>query len=594
MQCIKWVLALFFCISIGYAQSGIPIPSLGSNRALEDLQEKLESANEEDIAYSYMAVARELNKEKDLVKAIMYYNKARDLYAKLKDKKKIATVEREIGKLYERLGNKELAMKSYESALVYANDSVTKAVNQNDIIRLGGSTPKEQTKALESNLKLLEGGEDKTAQVETRKQLAEAHLKEGNKEEAVKELLQAKEQTKQKEVITEIDKQISTIYIAEQQYDKAEQLSKELLEKAKRENNKKQEIEQLCELSTIAFAKKNKEEGLRLLNDAYELAMGTSQTLIAKDIVSELVKRYQEFQEREKGMALQANYLKRLDQLVLADSTLVSSKLFQVKEELITQLEKERGLNDQLINRTTTINYILIGFIVSVMIFLFFIYRTLFSIKKKNKQIALQSLRREMNPHFIFNSLNSVNQFIAQNNELEANKYLSSYSRLMRNVMENSNKDFVQLSTELEQLKEYLDLEHLRFSDKFDYQINVSEDIDEDFVLVPNMIIQPQLENAIWHGLRYKDTKGVLVLSVVKQDNKICIIVEDNGIGLTQSAALKTANQRDHKSRGVNNTVERIRLLNELYHTDITMDTQEKVLPETGVRVVISFTVKKE
>lgn len=587
MQYIKWVLILFFGASIGYAQVGVGtrIPTTGSEEALSELQAMLETASEEDVAMSYVAVAKELNRERDLAKAITYYTKAKDLYVKLKDKKRLTTVEREIGKLYERLGNKEMAIKSFESALQSATDSEAKAVNENDLKRLGASSPKEQTKVMENNLAIFEKADDKPAQVETLKQIAEINLKEGKKEEAIQQLKQAKEKAVEPEATTEIEKQISTIYVEEQQYDEALALSLSLLEKSRQGKNIKEEVVQLRQLSHIAFLQKNKEAGFKYLTEAYQLALSTNQTLQAKEIVSELTARYQEYQEVDKALALQSSFLKQLDQLVLADSTLVSSKLFHVKEELINQLEKERGLKDELLSRTTAINYILIGFIATILVFMVFIYRTLFSIKRKNKQIALQSLRREMNPHFIFNSLNSVNQFIAQNNELEANKYLSSYSRLMRNVMENSNKDFVQLSTELEQLTEYLDLEHLRFSDKFDYTISVAEDIDEDAVLVPNMLIQPQLENAIWHGLRYKESKGLLSLSVSRQGKKLVIVIEDNGIGLTQSNALKTANQREHKSRGVNNTTERIKLLNELYKANISMEIREREAPEMGVRV---------
>ena len=121
-----------------------------------------------------------------------------------------------------------------------------------------------------------------------------------------------------------------------------------------------------------------------------------------------------------------------------------------------------------------------------------------------------------MNPHFVFNSLNSINNYIAQNDELAANKYLSAYSNLMRSTMENSNKDFISLSTELELLKRYLDLEQLRFSDKFSYTISVDENIDCDTIEIPNMLIQPQVENAIWHGLMQKVDRGKLA---IKQPN---------------------------------------------------------------------------
>jgi LytS/YehU family sensor histidine kinase len=219
------------------------------------------------------------------------------------------------------------------------------------------------------------------------------------------------------------------------------------------------------------------------------------------------------------------------------------------------------------------------------------IAKALFAIKKKNKKIALQSLRREMNPHFIFNSLNSVNQFISENNELEANKYLTSYSNLMRTTMENSNKDFIVLSLEIEQLTKYLKLEHLRFLDKFDFEILVDENLDAETTLIPNMILQPNLENAIWHGLRYLDNIGFLHLKFALDNKKIIITIDDNGIGLTKSQELKTFNQMSHKSVGLDNTKQRISLLNDLFKTEISFEIKEKKLPETGTIVEIIFPI---
>lgn len=216
-------------------------------------------------------------------------------------------------------------------------------------------------------------------------------------------------------------------------------------------------------------------------------------------------------------------FLADLEGLIEADSTLVDTRIFRVTEEKIARLEKEKDLKDELIREKNTFNYVLIFSLSLLLLLLFLIVKSLYSIKNKNRKIALQSLRREMNPHFIFNSLNSVNQFIAQNNELEANKYLSSYSRLMRSTMENSNKDFIPLGKELALLKEYLALEQLRFSDKFTYRIDVDEDLDVDTCLVPNMLIQPQLENAVWHGLRYKPEKGLLQVSFRKENDRLDI-----------------------------------------------------------------------
>ena len=182
-----------------------------------------------------------------------------------------------------------------------------------------------------------------------------------------------------------------------------------------------------------------------------------------------------------------------------------------------------------------------------------------------------------MNPHFIFNSLNSVNQFIAQNKEREANKYLTSYSSLMRNMMESSSKDFIPLQHEIDHLQKYLELEHLRFSNQFDFVVDVEESIDTDAILAPNMLIQPHLENAIWHGLRYKETKGLLILSIKNKTSFIEITIDDNGIGIEKSNAIKTQNQKIHQSIGLQNIKERIKLLNDLYKVDISFAVINKV-----------------
>lgn len=157
--------------------------------------------------------------------------------------------------------------------------------------------------------------------------------------------------------------------------------------------------------------------------------------------------------------------------------------------------------------------------------------------------------------------------------------------------MENSNKDFISLDNEISNMKKYLELEHLRFKDKFDYNITVDENLDHERVLLPNMIIQPHLENAIWHGLRYKDEKGLLKLDFSRAGKNIIITIDDNGIGLTKSSELKTENQKIHQSRGITNTTERIALLNDLYKTQITFAIKEKTGPESGTVVQIIFPV---
>jgi len=157
--------------------------------------------------------------------------------------------------------------------------------------------------------------------------------------------------------------------------------------------------------------------------------------------------------------------------------------------------------------------------------------------------------------------------------------------------MENSNKDFVTLGNEIDNLTKYLELEHLRFKDKFDFIIKVDERLDPDTIWIPNMIIQPHLENAIWHGLRYKEEKGLLKMDFSLTGERIIITIDDDGIGFTRSSELKTNNQKVHNSRGLTNTRERITLLNELHKTKIAFSISEKNAPDTGTVVQIALPV---
>lgn len=204
-----------------------------------------------------------------------------------------------------------------------------------------------------------------------------------------------------------------------------------------------------------------------------------------------------------------------------------------------------------------------------------FIYRSAQLSKKANQMLALKSLRSQMNPHFIFNALNSVNHFIAQQDERTANRFLSEFSLLMRLVLEYSQEDFVTLQKEQEMLTLYMKLEHYRFRDKFDYEIHIDESINAEAVLVPPMLIQPYIENAVWHGLRYRDSVGFLKMTMEQHDSKLIVTIADNGIGRQKSAELKTENQKKHKSTGLKNIKERLEILNRVYKTHYSVEVSD-------------------
>lgn len=567
-----------------------------SKSAIYDLSNSMKKStvSDDEVAAGYEKLAKELASEGKYDKAEEYLLRAKKLYKKLKNKDKVAAVDREIAKMQEAQNKIDQAIVSYESAgrVAAASESYQtyQAINVNDAERLRNTTnPKIQSELIQENLALFDKVADPEEKAVAYQQLAQSAVAQNKPDSAISSLNKALENTKQKSQAVAINKELADIYVQNRNYDKAIEVNKKVLEDVKDNQDIRTEIKQLQALSDTYFQSNRGEEGIESLRKAYDLAMDDGHTLEAKSSARMLAEQYIKRKQPKKALELYDDFLERLEPLIKSDSSLVDAKMFQIHEERISQLERERELKDELIERKNVLNYVLLAFVVLILIFLGFIAKTLYSIKKKNKQIALQSLRREMNPHFIFNSLNSVNQFIAQNNELEANKYLSSYSKLMRNIMENSNKDFIRLSTELEQLKEYLDLEYMRFHDKFTFEIDIDNTLDTDALYVPNMLIQPHLENAIWHGLRYKETKGLLSLTIKPDKDKLIVIVEDNGIGMKRSKELKTKHQRSHNSRGMSNTTERINLLNDLYNCDITIDITDKTGEDKGVIVIFHF-----
>lgn len=592
---IRYILILFLILisAPGWAQQ----PKSASKQSRENIRiQEVSKAIEEgksdmEVAESYEKLAKELSEKGEYAKAEDYLTRAKQIYQVRREKEKLAAVERELAKVQEAQDKRYDAFLNFGSAQANTSNKKMQQINSNDMYRVQNyNNPAVQSGYIQQNILLAEELDSKDDKVLAYRQMAQVNKDMDNAPEAIRNLEKALVTVQgQPEASMQIRQDIASTYASDNQIGKAIEINKDLVAEAKETNNPKAEIKQLQALSENYLEANKLTEGVSALQQAYSLAIDNGQTIEAKNSLELLVEQYQRMRQPQKALDAYSDFMKKLEGLVKNDSTLLDERFFHVQEEKILRLEKERALKDELISRTNRFNYVLLIAIVLILISLVFIAKALYSIKKKNKRIALQSLRREMNPHFIFNSLNSVNQFIAQNNELEANKYLSSYSKLMRNIMETSNKDFIPLATEMEQMKEYLDLEYMRFHDKFTYKMEIDNSLDADSLFIPNMLIQPQLENAIWHGLRYKDSMGLLTLTVKPDGNHLKVVIEDNGIGLTKSKELKTKHQKEHRSRGLNNTQERINLLNSLYHTDISISITEKEGTESGVIVRLLF-----
>lgn len=183
--------------------------------------------------------------------------------------------------------------------------------------------------------------------------------------------------------------------------------------------------------------------------------------------------------------------------------------------------------------------------------------------KQKATESRLQSLRLQMNPHFLFNALNSIQQMILANEEMVATKYLSRFSKLLRSILIHSDKESISLREELDILKLYVELESVRFKEAFTYTIECDEDIDTDEVKIPTLLIQPFVENAIWHGLMHKEGMRQLKISFTDKDDHVQCIIEDNGIGRKAAREMKITSGQDkkHTSKGIEVSLERLKAM---------------------------------
>ncbi len=196
-----------------------------------------------------------------------------------------------------------------------------------------------------------------------------------------------------------------------------------------------------------------------------------------------------------------------------------------------------------------------------------------------------KSMNASMNRHFIFNSLNSIQYFINKHDKLSTNKYLTNFAQLIRKNLDSATAvgNVISLEEELDRLKLYLSLESMRFKDRFDYEINVGENIDVESIMIPPMIMQPFVENSIIHGiLPREDVKGLIKIDVFIKEDYLHISINDNGIGFQESLKSKKFNDGDHRSQGMEITSKRIELIQKNSPNDISLEGPDEIIGNDG------------
>ena len=374
-------------------------------------------------------------------------------------------------------------------------------------------------------------------------------------------------------------------------------------------NDRRQINRTLIDLAKTYEALHRNDSAIYYARQGLAMALQTKAKPLIRDGYEVLYNVYDGLQ-RDSAYLYYKTYI-RQKEAVMNDQTRGKLAAFNY-EHKIEILGKEKQLQQQQLVQTSEQRKLLLFGIAGILLFGFIIIRNFF-LKRKNEinrrrlaeqelllqrseaertksalqqkasELEMQALRAQMNPHFIFNSLNSINRFILHNDKFQASEYLTKFSKLVRLILQNSQNILIPLQNELEALELYLELEALRFNHHFDYKIKVEKDLDAFVVKVPPLIIQPYAENAIWHGLMHKEEKGRLEIEIVQQEEKLLCRIADNGIGRKKAMELKSRSASIHKSMGMRITADRIAILQQKNQLDSYFTVNDLILPDGSV-----------
>ncbi len=318
------------------------------------------------------------------------------------------------------------------------------------------------------------------------------------------------------------------------------------------------------------------------------------QILEADKILSELYSYMQKTELALEHMRESMAYKDSITKEVSRQNSEAMDVLFRAEkqEREIVILKQKAQLDALQISRQKFLIIGIASFVLAIAVIILFFYRQRL-LKEKLSQMSLEQklLRTQLNPHFVFNSLAAVQNYILHNDKIAASDYLVNFSRLMRNILMGSGSDFIPLENELEILNDYLKLQQLRFQNKFDYRFEISNNIEPQTCMVPPMLVQPFVENSIEHGIRGIDRQGLIIIRFNREQNLLLIEVEDNGIGLQEHSSEKQ--KSNHVSMATKITKQRMQNLQSITKRTCKLEILDKIthksLPGVLIRIQIPF-----
>lgn len=565
-------------------------------------------------AYSYLALNFMSNNAKD--SALYYSNKSINFARRGKDKAVLARAFNYQAKVYDFFGQIELSVAKNIISLQLAEEvqniwlmsKLTREIGQEQKIILnlndaekyfkqslnyarqihdrrqmalalsnlaGVNLERDQLKSAIENanlsIKYLTELNDYNGLGETHNILGMVYKKQGQFDLASSNFNQALvfyESTSNKEKIAGVYHNVGTIFKEQKKYSNALNYLNRSIEIRKQYGAKNQIYHTYRTIADLYKEINNPGKSLEYM-ELYINYLDSNTTIQAATKIAELSESYRS-EQRERLINAQADSLRR-----------------QQQEKILTSTKLE---NSQLRNNFQM--YIIIAFLIIIVLAVIIIFYRWNHAKimqqQREAEMSQTLLRAQMNPHFVFNAMSVIQSYIFENDTVNSSKFLVNFSRLMRLILENSPKEFIPISTEVEILNKYLEMQKLRFQDRFQFEINTDEILYDENALIPPMITQPFIENAIEHGQLHTIEGGFIKVSFTKENGMLVISIIDNGIGRKKSKLNKKSSA--HKSMAMDITSERIKNLNKKSKSEgkLIVEDFDKSL-ETGTKVVISL-----
>ncbi len=520
--------------------------------------------NEEALLYNYIDLGLLYDKKQEYLKAIKILQKAVTYQKKKGTNLELASTYNYIAKIYVSLGDVKAAKKYLDSARFLTE-------------KLPASRVLESTYQLYVSMFKASRKKQVLKQYESKVEQIRKELNQQEKERLYKERLQLT-------VIQKAEKQIQDL-LRYQQITELEYYTLDLEHQSREKEfellQKQKKLEQLNLEKEIILKQKVKKDLL----------------LTQKELES--IKKINLIEQLQHNHQIQSLHIERQKLLEKKNKSKLDSLEQQKKLDEFSLINKE----SQLASQKHTQNLIILSFFLAL---LFFVIITILVFYRHNTkelkliqektQIEHRLFRSQMNPHFLFNAMNSIQSFIMNEDSLSAHSYLAKFASLMRLILDNSSEEFIPLEQEIMTLQLYLELERLRFDNKFDFVIDIDENVDEEFVGIPPMLIQPFIENAILHGLIKKDSGGVLSVILREEGDRLYCCIKDNGIGREKAKELSQKHFKTHKSRAIELTEKRLEIFQKQYsqETSITFkDLYHNDQTAAGTQVELYIPIKE-